>query len=726
MSLSRPAERVFTNSSMLANNAQQTAENAQKVAQQALKDGTGNIVNFGSENPNKAGIKNVKKGDIYFQTSGGVQTLWYFNGRVWVKSVDSATGQEIATKVQQDVENNKKAVDAVNNKMNSINSEITLRKKINEVLLNKNYIEGSARPYDAQKLPSSCFLNLPNASNTYQVTPFNGNQQIVLIDKSDGGNGTNITIQPHVKPRKGELWVLSFNYMSTYVPTVNKMDLNITMRDGKDGGNAGTWTVDPTAFDIHSGDDASTYYPLSFNFLIDNDFINDAYITIDEFQHEIIWDGYGHKKLPLKISIDSLKFERKVDGDTDSTEWTPAPSDFANNLYTSKDLMNSTIKGMDATSEITQTDDMINLRVEKGTVINQINVDDSGVLISGEKVHITGKTVIDNAVIGDASIKDLSASKLTAGVIDASKITVINLDAGNITTGTLNGNVVNVTNLNASNITGGTLSGVNLDISGEANLNTNGGNVDQRSSNTFYNPWWWRSSNIKIKNAFIQCYADDVIPPQYGGNNTPAHYAQGTYSPAYVKLTNWDKNPGEQEDTNNGASLIARTYIDAYGLATTGTLDTGNITVGSAHTFYSNDNGQFYFKGANDSRWVAVNAQKFNSHSELSSKTNVKQINPVKAVNLVKSVDIMNYNFKDDLDSGIKDTQASLVIDDVNKKPKYSAPVEFLGDDGKSRDDGKLVGYLTKVVQKLLDINSEIQARLGLLEAKQNEQSSSK
>ena len=101
MSLSRPAERVFTNSSMLANNAQQTAENAQKVAQQALKDGTGNIVNFGSENPNKAGIKNVKKGDIYFQTSGGVQTLWYFNGRVWVKSVDSATAQEIATKVQQ-------------------------------------------------------------------------------------------------------------------------------------------------------------------------------------------------------------------------------------------------------------------------------------------------------------------------------------------------------------------------------------------------------------------------------------------------------------------------------------------------------------------------------------------------------------------------------------------------------------------------------------------------
>lgn len=724
MSLSRPAERVFTNSSMLANNAQQTAENAQKVAQQALKDGTGNIVNFGSKNPNQAGIKNVKKGDIYFQTSGGVQTLWYFNGRVWVKSVDSATAQEIATKVQQGVDNNKKAVDTVNDKMDSINSEIALRKKINEVLLNKNYIEGSARPYDAQKLPSSCFLNLPNASNKYQVTPFNGNQQLVLIDKSDGGNGTNITIQPHVKPRKGELWVLSFNYMSTYVPAVNKVDLNITMGDGKDGGNAGTWTVDPTAFDIYSDDNATTYYPLSFNFLIDNDFVNNAYITIDELRHDTVMDG--NKRRPLKISIDSLKFERKNDGNTDSTEWTPSPSDFSNNLYTSKDLLNSTIKGMDATSEITQADDMINLRVEKGTVINQINVDDSGVLISGEKVHITGKTVIDNAVIGDASIKDLSASKLTAGTIDASKIAVINLDAGHITTGTLNGNRVKVVNLDASSITGGTLSGVNLNVSGEANLNTDGGYVNQRSSNTFYNPWWWEKSNIKIKNAFIQCYAENILPPQYSGNNTPAHYAQGTYSPAYVKLTNWDKNPGEREYTNNGASLIARTYIDAYGLATTGTLDTDNITVGSAHTFYSNDNGQLYFKGENDRHWVAVNAQKFNSHSELSSKTNVKQINPVKAVNLVKSVDIMNYNFKDDLDSGIKDTQASLVIDDVNKQPKYNAPVELLGDDGKSRDDGKLVGYLTKVVQKLLDINSEIQARLGLLEAKQNEQSSSK
>lgn len=95
-------------------------------------------------------------------------------------------------------------------------------------------------------------------------------------------------------------------------------------------------------------------------------------------------------------------------------------------------------------SQITQLSDDILLRVRKGDVINQINISTEGILIDGAKTHITGKTTIDNAVIKDAMIANVSANKLTAGTIDANKINVINLNANNIAAGTLNGIYINL------------------------------------------------------------------------------------------------------------------------------------------------------------------------------------------------------------------------------------------------------------------------------------------
>ena len=88
-----------------------------------------------------------------------------------------------------------------------------------------------------------------------------------------------------------------------------------------------------------------------------------------------------------------------------------------------------------AETHITQLKDDINLRfLEKGKVVSQINLDSSGVLIDGKKVHITGQTLIDNAAIQSAKIASLDANKLTVNsTLDASKVHVINLDANNIT-----------------------------------------------------------------------------------------------------------------------------------------------------------------------------------------------------------------------------------------------------------------------------------------------------
>ena len=179
-------------------------------------------------------------------------------------------------------------------------------------------------------------------------------------------------------------------------------------------------------------------------------------------------------------------------GDSNSTYYVQS-GDIASFL-SQLNLYQSTV----SQSQITQLVDDINLRVQKGDVINQINIDSSGILIDGSKTHITGKTDIDNAVIrtamiGDAQVTDakidsLTANKLTAGTIDASKVTVTNLNASNITTGTMSAskivggeldfNKAVAKNLTASSITSGTIDfskieGTNIDATNITTGNMN-------------------------------------------------------------------------------------------------------------------------------------------------------------------------------------------------------------------------------------------------------------
>ena len=75
-----------------------------------------------------------------------------------------------------------------------------------------------------------------------------------------------------------------------------------------------------------------------------------------------------------------------------------------------------------------------------GDVLNSINLLANGTnRIDGRLTHITGQTVIDNAVIKDGMIEKVSANKLTAGTIDAREINLINVNARSITSGTFTG-----------------------------------------------------------------------------------------------------------------------------------------------------------------------------------------------------------------------------------------------------------------------------------------------
>ncbi|MCG0675637.1 phage tail protein [Lactiplantibacillus plantarum] len=225
----------------------------------------------------------------------------------------------------------------------------------------------------------------------------------------------------------------------------------------------------------------------------------------------------------------------------------------------------------------------------------------------GSFVHITTKTVIDDAVIGtaeivdaaitDAKIGNIKADKITAGTIDFSKIEGTNIDASKITTGKLDADRLNVGKLSAvssdlGDVTAGSLKGVdivaetfstpngsfttdsngaitakNMTLTGGTltsptiNASTiNGGTLNmqtdglinspyngiQQTADQFYHPWKLNTGQLTIG----QGYITSVSSGTRSINGVPKHFdsLQGTLSASYLKFTN-----------NYGA----RTYIDA-------------------------------------------------------------------------------------------------------------------------------------------------------------------
>ena len=97
-------------------------------------------------------------------------------------------------------------------------------------------------------------------------------------------------------------------------------------------------------------------------------------------------------------------------------------------------------------SEITQLKDQIDLKVSKGDVLSEINLEAGTSLIKSNKIYLDSDSVVfsGKAFIPDAAIANISADKITAGTLDAGKINVINLNADNIVAGTLSGKNINM------------------------------------------------------------------------------------------------------------------------------------------------------------------------------------------------------------------------------------------------------------------------------------------
>lgn len=92
-------------------------------------------------------------------------------------------------------------------------------------------------------------------------------------------------------------------------------------------------------------------------------------------------------------------------------------------------------------SEFQALSDQVNLKVSKGDVVGQLNIEAGRTLIQNNKILLDAESVIfgGKAFIPDAAITNISADKINTGTLDAGKINVININAGNITSGSING-----------------------------------------------------------------------------------------------------------------------------------------------------------------------------------------------------------------------------------------------------------------------------------------------
>lgn len=108
-------------------------------------------------------------------------------------------------------------------------------------------------------------------------------------------------------------------------------------------------------------------------------------------------------------------------------------------------------------TEVQQTASDINLRVEKAGVINAINISPEGTQIYGNKLHITASTYIDNAVIKDAMISNVSANKMTTGTLNAANVNIINLNGRNIVSNSITSNQLASGSVTANKIQSGAI-----------------------------------------------------------------------------------------------------------------------------------------------------------------------------------------------------------------------------------------------------------------------------
>ena len=410
-------------------------------------------------------------------------------------------------------------------------------------------------------------------------------------------------------------------------------------------------------------------------------------------------------------------------------------------------------------TSIKQSSDGIGLKVAQlvgGSDISKIDMTSAAVKIDSKHILLNGDVAIDGTTFAKKiKATGITADMMLAGTIDASKINVINIDASKITTGTLTAvemhqssagadtwiNKDGIHNQMGSNnvwIKRGTLAA--FDSNGQG-MYMESGQLTLASYAYWQNDWKPESIdygvikcdddifgrkgigvigkggfNVRTDNCDLSylngpvfanfsgagIIGDDAGRMMLGGNKAIFITAGRVYEDISIAGSNdrpYIQIGGQLSDPKNwdkdGSSVVINAWdikLNASGKDNRNII-LNRLTYNGEHSIDLND-------GTSDLWWgPKMHAPSFVNTSALSKKMNIKKLDVQTAVNAIKNTDIYDYQFKEFGETGKH--YASLIIDDVNDKPQYKAAGAFV--DGGGRDDGTQLGYLTVVVQNLLN-----------------------
>lgn len=149
--------------------------------------------------------------------------------------------------------------------------------------------------------------------------------------------------------------------------------------------------------------------------------LGQVYDTLDYAMVYRYWkDGRTYHDTKFEISSDGKTwhtvFDSKVSGEYAETE---------NGFRISLSQAEYIEKIATESSAFTQMVDNINLKVSKGDVINQINLDTSGVLIKGKNITLDGDVTVSSSFkVPKAAINEIDGNVITAASIDTNKLKI--------------------------------------------------------------------------------------------------------------------------------------------------------------------------------------------------------------------------------------------------------------------------------------------------------------
>lgn len=442
-----------------------------------------------------------------------------------------------------------------------------------------------------------------------------------------------------------------------------------------------------------------------------------------------------------------------------------ATSDRLSSVYT-KSETDAKLKTKVEQSTLTQASNSLSASIAKNSkILSSAGLVNENAYINANRIALNGKVLMSNATINDAFIGNVSANKITTGTLNAANVNVINLDASNITTGVLtavemhqNGGGADTwinkdgihNQMGNSNvwIKRGTLAAFDsigqgmymesgrLTLASYAYWQTNGrddsidygvikcddditgkkgigiigkGGFNLRTDNSTANAWTGNEMIGSVTAGAGIIGTDDgklilgSLKPVFIEGGWSFNGYDGFNHIPFVQVGGQMSQAGASLD-KNGSSVVINAWdikLNACG-KTNRNIILNRLTYNGEHTISLNDSTSDLWWGPK------MHAPSFVNTSALSKKMNITKLDTQTAINAIKNTDIYDYQFKE---YGITGRHyASLIIDDINDKPQYKAAGAFV--DGGGRDDGTQLGYLTVVVQNLLEEIDTLKERI--------------